>query len=119
MAADIQNAYLQPPSSQKHYVICGAEFGLENVGKKALIRSALCGGKSEGRDFLHNLRQFMAHIFFLSCPADPDVWMRPAQKEGGSSYWEYVLLYTDYVLVVSDNAENILRKEIGKYFMLK
>ena len=37
MAADIQNAYLQAPSSQKHYIICGAEFGLENVGKVALI----------------------------------------------------------------------------------
>ena len=33
MAADIQNAYLQAPSSQKHYIVCGAEFGLENVGK--------------------------------------------------------------------------------------
>jgi len=32
-AADIQNAYLQAPSSQKHYIVCGAEFGLENVGK--------------------------------------------------------------------------------------
>jgi hypothetical protein len=37
MAGDIQNAYLQSPSSQKHYVICGEEFGLENVGKIALI----------------------------------------------------------------------------------
>ena len=36
-AADIQNAYLQAPSSQKDYVICGPEFGLENVGKVALI----------------------------------------------------------------------------------
>ena len=26
MAADVQNAYLQAPSSEKHYVICGAEF---------------------------------------------------------------------------------------------
>ena len=34
MAADIKNAYLQAPSSKKHYVICGAEFGLENVGKR-------------------------------------------------------------------------------------
>ena len=37
MAADIRNAYLQAPSSQKDYVICGLEFGLENVGKPALI----------------------------------------------------------------------------------
>ena len=28
LAADIQNTYLQAPSSQNHYVICGAEFGL-------------------------------------------------------------------------------------------
>lgn len=36
-AADIWNAYLQAPSSQKDYIICGPEFGLENVGKVALI----------------------------------------------------------------------------------
>ena len=26
-AADIQNAYIQAPTSEKHYVICGPEFG--------------------------------------------------------------------------------------------
>jgi hypothetical protein len=36
-AADIKNAYLQTPSSEKHYIICGSEFGLENIGKVALI----------------------------------------------------------------------------------
>ena len=36
-AADIWNAYLQAPSSQKDYVICGPKFGLENVGKVTLI----------------------------------------------------------------------------------
>jgi hypothetical protein len=35
--ADIRNAYLQAPSSQKDYIICGPEFGIENVGKVALI----------------------------------------------------------------------------------
>eukprot|EP00957_Ditylum_brightwellii_P161898 12325990-Ditylum_brightwellii.AAC.1 len=29
-AADIHNAYLQALSSQRHYIVCGAEFGLEN-----------------------------------------------------------------------------------------
>ena len=33
LAADTHNTYLQAPSSQKHYVIYGAEFGLKNVGK--------------------------------------------------------------------------------------
>lgn len=36
-AADIQNAYLQAPSSQKDFIICGPEFGLDNLGKVALI----------------------------------------------------------------------------------
>ena len=36
-AADIHNAYLQAPSSQKDYVMCGPEFGIENIGKVVLI----------------------------------------------------------------------------------
>ena len=37
MGADIKNAYLQAPSSETHYIICGPEFGIENDGKVALI----------------------------------------------------------------------------------
>ena len=36
-AADIHSAYLQAPISEKHYILCGPEFGLENVGKRAKI----------------------------------------------------------------------------------
>ena len=53
--SDIRNAYLQAPSSHKDCIICGPEFGIENMGKKALIKRALCGGKSVGRDFRNNL----------------------------------------------------------------
>ncbi len=34
---DIKNAYLQAPSSEKHFIVCGPEFGTENVGRVALI----------------------------------------------------------------------------------
>ena len=47
-AADTRNAHLQAPSSQKDCIMCGPEFGLENVGKRALIKRALCGGKATG-----------------------------------------------------------------------
>jgi hypothetical protein len=40
-APDIKNGYLQAPSSCKDYIICGPKFGLENVGKVALIHCAL------------------------------------------------------------------------------
>ena len=118
-AGDIRNAYLQAPSSQKDYIICGPEFGLENVGRVALIHRALYGGKTAGRDFRNHLRSCMRHLDFISCPADPDVWMRPAKKSDGSPYYEYVLLYVDDCLVISENAEDLLTNEIGRYFELK
>ena len=118
-AADIRNAYLQAPSSQKDYIICGPEFGIENQGKVALIHRALYGGKSAGRDFSNHLRSCMHFLGYKSCPADPDVWMRPAIKSDGNEVYDYVLLYVDDALVISDNAEAILKNEIGKYFELK
>ena len=45
--------------------------------------------------------------------------MRPAIKSDGTKYYEYVLLYTDDCLVISDRAETLLRNEIRKYFELK
>ena len=61
----------------------------------------------------------MYFINFTSCPAAPDVWMRPAIKSDGSKCYDYVLLYVDDALVVSENAESILRNELGRYSELK
>ena len=61
----------------------------------------------------------MHFLHFKSCPADPDVWIRPAIKSDGNESYEYVLLYVDDALVISENAEAILRKELGKYFEVK
>ena len=106
-AANIQNAYLQAPSSQKDYIICSPEFGVENIGQTALIHHALYGGKA-GRDFRNHLHSCMEFLNFRSCLADPDVWMRPAIKSNGNTYYEFILLYVDDALVVSENAESIL-----------
>jgi hypothetical protein len=38
IGADIRNAYLQAPSSEKHFIVCGPEFGLKNEDRVALIR---------------------------------------------------------------------------------
>ena len=51
-AADICNAYLQAPSTQKDFIVCGPEFRIKNIGKVALIHWALYGGKSMGQDFI-------------------------------------------------------------------
>ena len=61
----------------------------------------------------------MSHLGFISCLADPDIWIRKAKKNNVSLFWEFVVLYTDDVLVVSENGEALLRNELEKYFQLK
>ena len=75
LTAEIRNSYLQAPSSQKDYMVCGPEFGIENVGHVAQIHRELYGGKSAGKDFWNHLRSCMHHLNLKSCPAGPDVWM--------------------------------------------
>jgi len=90
-ACDIQNAYLQAPAtSEKHCVICGPEFGIEDVGKTAIIVRTLYGGKSAGADYWRHIRSAMSSMNFKPCPANPDVWMCPGTKVDGSAYWQYV-----------------------------
>ena len=119
LAADIRNAYLQAPTPENHYIICGLEFGLENVGKQALIVRSLYGRNASGRDFWHNLWSCILFLGFKSKGGDPDVWIRPPTQNNGTLVYEYFLLYTDYCLVVFENTESIPKKEIGRYFELK
>ena len=48
IGADILNAYLQAPSLEKHYIICGPEFGIENEGCVGIICRAFYGGEVAG-----------------------------------------------------------------------
>jgi hypothetical protein len=76
IGADICNAYLQAQSSEKLFIICGPEFGIENEGHVALIWRALYGGKVADHDFWHHLQDCMGQLGFFSSRADPDVWLR-------------------------------------------
>jgi hypothetical protein len=45
--------------------------------------------------------------------------MRPAKSSDGSDCYEHMLLHADDALVVSENAEQVLRNELGCCFTLK
>ena len=92
---------------------------LENEGRVGLIRQALYSGKVAGRDFWHHLRDCMGHLGFSSSRADPAVWYRLSKRATREDYYEYVLLYVDDVLVISERADSLLRKEIGQHFVLR
>ena len=55
-ATDIKSAYLQAPTSEKHYIRCGPEFGPDREGTIAVITRALYGGKSAGADYWKHMR---------------------------------------------------------------
>ena len=64
MCCNIQNAYLQVPSSREHHIVCGPAFGFENVGDAALLYQALYGGMMAGLDFCIHFRPCMHHLVF-------------------------------------------------------
>jgi len=64
------------------------------------------------------MRDCMEHLGFISCLAGPDVWQRPATRADGSEYYEYILLYVDNFVCVSNNPKDTLL-QIGKYFHIK
>lgn len=118
LAADIQNAYLQAPCSEKFWVKCGKEFGPQLEGRLAIIVRALYGTKSSGRDFRNHLRDCMEHMGYRSCRGDPDVWVRKGIRDNGQPYYEYMLLYVDDALCCSEHPKETLM-ELNKYFPLK
>jgi hypothetical protein len=118
MMADIQNAYLNAPITEKVWTWCGPEFGMEHNGKKLIIVRALYGLKSSGAAFRHHLAACMDALEYFLCPTDPDVWMRKTTKGGETPYYEFTLVYTDDLLVISENPQDMLQ-QVDKYFPMK
>ena len=61
----------------------------------------------------------MNHMEYMSCPADPELWMKPMVRlSDGAEYYTYILLYIDDILCIHHNAESVPTK-VDKYFKLK
>ena len=114
LVGDIQNAYLNAPTNEKVYIICGLEFG-SNKDRPAQIVKALYGLKSSGARFRDHLAASLRDLGFKSCKADADVWMRKNTKPDGFKYWEYCLCYVDDVLVVSHSPKTVMDLLSKKY----
>jgi hypothetical protein len=93
--ADIGNAYLEAYTSEKLYIIAGPEFG-QRKGNILIIRRALYGLRSSGRQWHGRFAECMNDLKFKPCKVDPDVWMRKAPS--GRCY-EYVAVYVDDLLI--------------------
>ena len=117
-AADVQNAYLTAPTTEKVWTICGQEFG-PDAGKKAIIVRALYGLKGSGASYRNHIAKCMRHLGYESCLADPDLWLKAKTRpEDGFQYYSYVLIYVDDILIISHEAMEDL-SNIDYYFKMK
>lgn len=119
MAADVQGAYLNALCKEKVFTICGPEFGVEYVGRVAIIVKALYGLKTSAFAWREHLSKTLKDdLQFEHCYADNDVWLRPATKSNGFKYYEMILVHTDDILCVSEDPKAILTK-LDQHYLLK
>ena len=117
MACDIQNAYLTANCRKKIWTRAGPKFGSES-STIMFICKALYSLKSSGAAFRAHLVEILYDIGFVPTWANPDVWRRPAVKEDGFEYYEYVLCYMDDILAISHKVKDAL-KAVQAIFKLK
>jgi hypothetical protein len=70
--ADIENAYLTAPITEKFWTVLGPEFG-DDAGKRAPYVRALYGLKSAGAAFRNHLAECMKYLGWHPCRADRDL----------------------------------------------
>eukprot|EP00804_Cyclotella_cryptica_P024735 CCRYP_001712-RD/>CCRYP_001712-RD protein AED:0.26 eAED:0.27 QI:0/-1/0/1/-1/0/1/0/353 len=116
-AADVLNAYITAPCQEKIWTTLGREFG-DDCGKKAIVLHALYGLKSSGAAIRAHLAGCMRGMGYVSCPADPDLWLKEQTDRKGSWCYSYILCYVDNLLVVHHKPKRIMDK-INSFLPLK
>jgi hypothetical protein len=83
-----------------------------------LVVQELYGLKSAGALFRNHLSSCLGHLGYESTRGDPDVWICAATKASTEEYYEYLIVYTDDILAIGIDTNNVLTRLI-KYFALK
>ena len=120
LSADVQNAYINAPvGNDKIYIIAGKEFGATLAGRPAIIVRALYGLRGSGARWRDHMAATLRDAGYISCKADPDVWMRADTKADGFQYWSYVLVYSDDLLVVHHDPQCVMTFLASRYTLKK
>ncbi len=88
-AMDIGNTYLVAITSEKLFIIAGAEFGLQQ-GHILIIYKALYGLRTSGLRWHDRFADVLRSLGFNPCVAKPDIWMRQ-----DDNIYKYVAVYVD------------------------
>ena len=111
---DIGNAYLEANTKEKVYIKAGPEFG-KLKGHTLIIVKALYGLRTSGLRWHERLADCLTTMKFFPCKMEPDIWMRDMD-----TYYEYIAVYVDDLLIVSKDPKLITDILVNKYnFKLK
>ena len=83
-----------------------------------IIVIALYSLRSSGAAFRALLAKKLRGLYYTPTKADPDVYMCAAIKTNGTTYYEYVLVYVDDVLCISNQPMTTM-KGLKESFKLK
>jgi hypothetical protein len=87
-------------------------------GRFAIIRRALHGLKSSVAAWHSTFTGTLQDLGFTSSLADPDVWLHPAMKRIGFAYYEYIFVYVDDLLIISEEP-NLIIQGLGRCYRMK
>ena len=118
LAADIGNAYLNAYTQEKIYYKAGLEWGKAMEGATCIIVRALYGLKSSANAWrTHFCRTLDKKMGFKYSYADNDFWMKPCTRPDGTTYYTYILVYVDDILIVSADPKKYMDQLKGEYYV--
>eukprot|EP00979_Chaetoceros_neogracilis_P009185 scaffold2090_cov151-Chaetoceros_neogracile.AAC.2 len=109
---DVGNAYLNGRTREKVFTILGPEYGPKLAGCVAIIEKGLYGLKTSGARWSEHLADTLRSMGWTRCKALNDVWMRDC-----GTYYEYIAVYSDDIIVASKNPKEIYDKIQEVYIM--
>ena len=115
LSADISGAYLNASAGEKVYFIADKEFGPDKKDRVVVITRALYGLRSSGKAWKDHMLATLRDHGYVSCKADPDVWMKPKTKPDGFKYQSFILVYTDDILAVDHDPRSIMDYLASRY----
>ena len=107
LGADVQNELLTVPNREKCWLRAGPEFGPDQ-GRDFIFLWAMFGLKSVSASFREYMSKKMDEVGFKLSHYYKDVWMILDKSPDGEEYYEYVLIYADYIFAISLDLNMIL-----------
>jgi len=102
-ATDIGNAYLEPYTQEKVYIVAEPEFG-NRQGRTLVIRKAFYGLKSSGLRWHERLSDVLRDMGFIPSKAERDIWMRDCRD-----HYKYIAVCVDDLLIASKDPSSIIK----------